>query len=127
LGCSRPTYWARVVATLLVAVPTLGICAASLVQAISTVAAPVEDRLFHLVFATALVVVLSAFVVTISGSRSSASALAAGAVGCALALGLAVVVEVLGPPALLALVALASAWSLVIALAGRTGHWRASN
>jgi hypothetical protein len=119
MDSTRVGKWARAGATAAVAVPAVGIGAATLWQAGAEGAALSLNQVFHAGSGIALLVLFCEFAVTISHSPTASRALLLGFGGFLGCLAAAIVVELFGPVALVALVVCTAGWAIRIALAGR--------
>jgi hypothetical protein len=122
MAADRRVVAARVAGTLVAAVPGVGLGAATLWQAASEGGAASQNQLFHLGLGLALLVLFCECAVAISRAGTVAVALLSGAAGSADCLAAAVAVELLGPFALLALVAVVTVWAIRIALTRPTAR-----
>ncbi|KAF0209508.1 MAG: 4Fe-4S [Actinobacteria bacterium] len=105
----------RLVSAIVVAIPAVGLGAATFWQGLAEPGGMSLDRMFHLSLGLALFVLFAEFAVSIIRSRASATIIALGLGGFLAAALAAIVAELLGPPALLILVIAVSVWAVVLA------------
>lgn len=123
----RLTAVAQWVAVLLVSVPALGIAFLSLREGVTEPGGMSLNRAFHVVLGLALLLLLADAFIAIRRSARPELALLMGTGGFLAALGGGVLSEVLGPPALLLLLAGGVIWALALLRSkGRPGIYARS-